>query len=144
MAQDKIDFAEIVELSKRAREFKHQCEGRIYTLRTPTAHETQVIYSRHEGDPAYRALVARELTELAIVAWQGVTLADLVDGQPPADLPYKKELVAVLLDRKQDDYLTLMKETFTKVNVSQVELETDAGNSSRQSSTDDRLPNEKG
>ena len=144
MAADKIDFAEIVELSKRAREFKHQCEGRIYTLRTPTDHEVQVIYSRHETDGAQKVLIAREVMELAIVSWQGVTLADVLDGQPPADLPYRKDLVPLLLDKHQDDYAVLIREVFKRMSTEQAELEQDAGNSSRQSNTDDRLPNERG
>lgn len=128
MAADKIDFAEIVELSKRAREFKHQCEGRIYTLRTPTDHETQVILMRHQTDGASKILIARDLVELAIVSWQGVTLADVLDGQPPADLPYKKEMVSLLLDKHPEDYASLISVVFGKMNEGQAELETDTGN----------------
>ena len=143
MANDKVDFAEIVELSKRAREFKHQCEGRIYTLRSPTDHEIQVIYSRHEGDGAHKVLIAREIVEMAIVSWQGVTLADVLDGQPPADLPYRKDIVPLLIDKNPNDYAALVREVFGKMNTEQAELEEDTGNSSRQSNTDDRLPNER-
>lgn len=128
MSDDKIDFAEIVELSKRAREFKHQCEGRIYTLRTPTDHEVQVIYMRHEADTAQKVLIARELVELSIVSWSGVTLADVLEGQPPADLPYRKDLVPVVLDKHQDDYLVLVGEVFKKMTSNRVALEVDKGN----------------
>ncbi len=123
-----VDVEELVNLSKRSREFKHQCEARIYTLRTPTDHEMRVYYLRHAADGANAMLVQREAVEGAIVGWSGVTMRDLMRDQPPAEVPFDRRLIPALLDANDNDFSELSKAVFAAYDKRRSEVEADAKN----------------
>lgn len=128
-----MEVAEIIGMSERAREFKRQCEARIYTLRTPTEHEMRVTYQRTMKDPAGTLLFQRELTTLAVVNWAGVTLQDILPEQAPAELPFDKKLVPVLFDALdvagKKDYADLANAVFDAYGKRGAALEDDRKNS---------------
>jgi hypothetical protein len=103
----------------------------------------RVLFLRYAKDAAQMLLMQRAGVEQAIVGWSGVTATDLLPDQPPAELPFDKELVPLLLDQKEEDFQYLVAVLFEAYDKRSKDLEEDAKNLSRQSSMDVRLPTEK-
>ena len=101
-----MDFNDLKRKAEAAREFGVRVRHMGFTLRLPTPHQVQLEVARarvHEGsaDAALLLRVRRALMEQAVVAWDGVTEADLAPGGGPDAAPVSPEAVGLLLDHDE-------------------------------------------
>jgi len=99
-----MDLADLKRRSLASRETTHAINGRDFTLRVPTRHETTVAVRKCSVDAgtdeaALYVIVRRYLLEQAIVAWSGVTVHDLLPDDPSTELqPHEAGAVSIMLD----------------------------------------------
>lgn len=104
-----MDLADLKRRSLAARETSHEIDGRAFTLRVPTRHETTVAVRRASAgaggdEAAVYVIVRRNLLEAAIVRWSGVKVGDMLPGEGDAgdDYPHEPGAVPFLLDAQTD------------------------------------------
>ena len=103
-----MDLADLKRRSLAARETAHAIDGRSFTLRVPTRHETTVAVRKCSTDSgkdeaALYIIVRRYLLEQAIVDWSGVTVHDLLPDDESIELqPFEPGAVPFLLDAQVD------------------------------------------
>lgn len=93
---------------QKQRTFKHDIEGRGFTLVLPTPHERQVAYLQAGGyDESKSSLAAytmsvRNLLETAITDWVNVMVDDIAGNGDNTVATFDRELVPLLLDAKTE------------------------------------------
>jgi hypothetical protein len=110
-----MDLAEIKRLALAAREFTvtvgPAAAPRVLSLRVPTQHEVTMAARRGglDGvteDRAAHVVLERVLLAIALVGWQGVTVADVLpDAAPDAGaalLPWEEGATDLLLDAQPE------------------------------------------
>ena len=135
MSEPAFDILALKARSLRAREFSETIEGRSFTLRVPTRHETLVaarsLGGRLSEDLAGLMLLQRALLEGAVVAWSAVTVADLLDVQEPEAsqaVPHSREAVLLLLDFKTEWAKTLGNALSDRLQARNAAIETEQKN----------------
>jgi hypothetical protein len=98
-----MDLQDLKRLALAAREFSMAAGSVQFTLRIPTQHEV-TIASRRSGihalqdDAAAHVVLQRALLLLAVVGWSGLTVADVLPGQPPEPLEWSAGAIELVLD----------------------------------------------
>jgi hypothetical protein len=105
------DLNDLRRKAQAAREFLVHEGGAVFTLRLPTAHETDIealrARSEESASAAQGVLLMRRLLEKAVVAWQGV-IGELLAPQGGSDaVELSPEAVGLLLDNRPDIAATL-------------------------------------
>jgi hypothetical protein len=100
------DLNDLRRKANAAREFTVVAGGASFTLRLPTAHESdmQALRARSEEQSAgaQGVLLVRRLLERAVVAWDGV-VGDMLAPQGGADpVDLSVDAVGMLLDHRPD------------------------------------------
>ena len=99
-----MDFADLMRRANAQRESVFDAGGgRSITLRLPTEHQMRVAVLRAgRTDAAAWAVMQRALLEQGIVAWSGVTLADLLTNGGDEAVDWDAAAVPLLLDGRPD------------------------------------------
>jgi hypothetical protein len=103
------DIEQIKARALAARQFEVQCGQRDYRLQIPTQHELELAAARKAAGEAGLVEFFRQQLERAIVGWYHVRESDftgepaLDDGESPAFVDYRPELVPWLLDAQPAD-----------------------------------------
>ena len=110
----------------RQRTFKHEIEGRGFTVVLPTDHELQVVYLQAGGQQDLSAwtVMTRKLLETAITGWVNVTVDDIVGDGDKTTADFDKELVPLLLDAHTNWAAELSNELTTRIAMKRESLET--------------------
>jgi hypothetical protein len=98
-----MDFNDLKRKAEAAREFAVRVRHMAFTLRLPTQHELEVEVARarvHDNgaDSALLVRLRRTLMERAVVAWEGVTGADLAPEGGTDAVDLTPAAVGLLLD----------------------------------------------
>jgi len=117
-----MDLAELKARAAAALEFSVTIDGRNFTLRLPTGQALVLAKRSSEqwdslGPNATPLVLQRLLTEAAIVGWAGVTVEDILPGQPEAaePVPYAVEAIGLVLDAKPKWALLLGTELYERI-----------------------------
>ncbi len=109
----------------KARTFKHEIQGRNFTIVLPTDHELQVAYLKAGGtqDISAWTVMTRRLLEDAIQGWSNVSVSDLA-GDDDKAAEFHVELVPLLLDAQSDWTVELSNELTTRIAMKREGVET--------------------
>jgi len=126
--------AQILARYHAAREFEVTIGAATFRLRLPTPFDERrcaLALNRKDGelDEGAGAQWMRDLTAIALVGWQGVTVGDLLQDGDAAALPFSREMAAALISRRID-ILDELTPAFARVrDERRSKLEGDAKNS---------------
>lgn len=99
-----MDLADLRRAANAAREFTHELGGVTYTLRVPTRFEVDCAAGRSGGVRSTESIVRlqREVVQLAIVGWAGMTAAAILGEHKHSaeEVPYDRDAVPLLLDEQ--------------------------------------------
>ncbi len=109
----------------KARTFKHEIQGRNFTIVLPTDHELQVAYLKAGGtqDISAWTVMTRRLLEDAIQGWSNVSVSDLA-GDDDKAAEFHAELVPLLLDAHSEWTAELSNELTTRIAMKREGVET--------------------
>ncbi len=110
----------------KARTFKHDIQGRNFTIVLPTDHELQVAYLKAGGTQYISAwtVMTRRLLEGAIQGWANVKVDDLAGDGDKTSAEFHVELVPLLLDAHSDWTQELSSELTTRIAMKREGVET--------------------
>ena len=132
---DVADLADLKARADAARDFSVPIEGRNFTLRVPTGFELVLTQRSADqmaglGAKAASMVLERLLTHAAIVGWAGVTVEDILPGQPDGEkhVPYDVRFVDLLLDARPKWAAKLAAELLERIIARTSALAADAKN----------------
>lgn len=104
-----MDWADVARRANAARELSHAIDGRSFRLRLPTQEQVRILVLQHgtpgtasDAELAEWLRFGRELLEAALVGWDGVTLADILEGADADPVEWDAAGVPLLLDAQPD------------------------------------------
>lgn len=108
---------------QKQRTFKHDIEGRGFTILLPTIHERHVAYLQAGGemkpgavpDMVVWALANRRMLETAIKNWINVKVDDFLSNGDNTEAEFDAELIPLLLDAKVEWTSELSTELITRI-----------------------------
>ena len=116
-----MELADIQYRARAQREFTVACDHATFTLRRPYPFDVALCEGRARqagAGTAAMVMLERELLRLAVVGWQTVRVADVIEMAPDAaaeDMPFDSAAVELVLNARPEWAASLSTELFQRM-----------------------------
>jgi hypothetical protein len=99
-----MDFVSLKTQIEKSRELEVKSGGVTFRMRLPTEYRWRQVTEKHtdENGVVRKSSVGRELTEAALLAWEGLKAEHILAGAGEEAVPFSVDAVLLLLDERQD------------------------------------------